>query len=110
MWYKLRDLGLDLDPQNINFRGDIKVNKLRPKLTEDVLAPFQSQVIVPGAKGGPGQAKGAPAGKAPVGKPGQPVVIEDLPTEEEKVEVPLDFSKKVEYPLDLADPNINSSL
>lgn len=40
MWYKLRDYGLDLEPQNINFKGDVKVNKQRLKLTEDVLALY----------------------------------------------------------------------
>lgn len=27
IWYKLRDYGLDLDPQNINYKGDVKTNK-----------------------------------------------------------------------------------
>lgn len=40
VWYKLRDYGLDLDLQNINYKGDVKVNKSRPKLTEDVLAQY----------------------------------------------------------------------
>lgn len=40
MWYKLRDYGLDLDPQNINFKGDVKVNKQRAKPNEEVLAQF----------------------------------------------------------------------
>jgi hypothetical protein len=40
MWYKIRDFGLDLDPQNINFKGDVRVNKSRPKPTEEALAQF----------------------------------------------------------------------
>lgn len=38
IWYKLRDEGLDLDPQNINFYGDVKVNKQRVKPNEEILA------------------------------------------------------------------------
>ena len=40
VWYKLRDFGLDLDPQNINSKNEVKVNRGRSKLTEDVLAQF----------------------------------------------------------------------
>ena len=40
IWYKLRDYGIDLEPQNINFKTDIKVNKSRAKLTEDAIAQY----------------------------------------------------------------------
>lgn len=40
VWYKLRDYGLDLEQTNINFKGDVKVNKARVKPSEDVLAQF----------------------------------------------------------------------
>lgn len=42
MWLKLKDYGIDLDPQNINFKTDVKVNKSRSKPDESVLAQFQS--------------------------------------------------------------------
>lgn len=39
VWLRLRDYGLDLEPQNLNFKGDlVKVNKSRAKPNEDVLA------------------------------------------------------------------------
>jgi hypothetical protein len=44
VWYKLRDYGLDLDPQNINVANTVKVNKNRPKLEEGVLAQYQTAV------------------------------------------------------------------
>ena len=40
VWLKLRDLGLDLEPQNINFKTDVKVNKSRTKPSEEALAQF----------------------------------------------------------------------
>jgi len=108
VWYKLRDYGLDLDPQNINAMADVKVNKLRLKVTEDVLAPYQTAVAQPGAKPGAAGAKPAAQAKA-AGAKGQPQVPEDLPVEEEKAEALLDFSQKVDYQLVLADVQANSS-
>lgn len=43
VWLRLRDFGIDIDPQNVNFKGDqVKVNKARVKPNEEVLAAFQS--------------------------------------------------------------------
>lgn len=36
-------------------------------------------------------------------------MIEDLPTEGEKIEPPLDFTKKVEYPLEFSNAVVNLS-
>lgn len=46
----------------------------------------------------------------PAGKGAQLVAEAELPVEEEKTEVPLDFSGKVEYPLVPSDSVINSSI
>jgi len=40
VWLKLRDYGIDLDPQNINSSALVKVNKSRSKPNEEVLAQF----------------------------------------------------------------------
>lgn len=41
VWLRLRDYGIDLEPQNVNIRGtDVKVNKARAKPNEEVLAQF----------------------------------------------------------------------
>lgn len=41
VWLRLRDYGIDLEPQNVNFRGtEVKVNKARAKPNEEVLAQF----------------------------------------------------------------------
>jgi hypothetical protein len=41
VWLRLRDYGIDLEPQNVNFRGnEVKVNKARSKPNEEVLAQF----------------------------------------------------------------------
>jgi hypothetical protein len=41
VWLRLRDYGIDLDPQNVNSRGqEVKVNKARVKPNEEVLAQF----------------------------------------------------------------------
>lgn len=114
IWLKLRDYGLDLEPQNINGRGDVRVNKARVKPNEqDALAQFQSAPAqaAPGGKGAPAAQKGAPPAKPAPGGKGQPVPTQEveLPVEEEKAEGQLDFSQKVEHPLVSADAAINSS-
>jgi hypothetical protein len=39
VWLKLRDYGIEIDPQNINFKfGEVKINKARVKPNEEVLA------------------------------------------------------------------------
>ena len=56
---------------------------------------------LPGAKGG-APAQKAPAAGAKPGAPGskgQPLVPDDLPVEEEKLEPALDFTQKIDYPL-----------
>lgn len=41
VWLRLRDFGIDLDPQNINFKHtDVKINKARVKPNEEVLAQY----------------------------------------------------------------------
>ena len=105
-WYKLRDLGLDLDPQDANANATVKVNKQRLKATEDVLAPYQAVAAQPGAK--PGGAKPAAQAKPP--PKGQPQVPDDLPVEDERAEAPLDFGQRLDYQLVLADVHANSAM
>jgi len=41
LWYRLRDLAIEIDPQNINDKTrHLLVNKDRPKLSEEVLAQY----------------------------------------------------------------------
>ena len=54
IWLKLRDYGIDLEPQNINSKGDVKVNKSRVKPNEETLAQFQTSASTrPAGKGAP---------------------------------------------------------
>ena len=42
VWYKLRDFGIEIDPQNINAATDVFVDQNRKALTEDSLSGFQA--------------------------------------------------------------------
>jgi hypothetical protein len=40
VWYKLRDYGIEIDPQNINAATDVFVDQSRKALSEDALSGF----------------------------------------------------------------------
>lgn len=51
-WYKLRDQGIEIDPQNINNATDVLVDVNRKMLSDDALAAFQQPVIAAAAPAG----------------------------------------------------------
>lgn len=40
IWYKLRDFGIEIEPQNINSVTDVLIDQGRKPLTEDAVSGF----------------------------------------------------------------------
>jgi hypothetical protein len=92
---------MDLDPQNINHRNDVKVIADRTKPNEEVLDKFQSAQPT----------GGKPAGKQAAPKGGaQPGKSEETTIEDHEEAKTLNFSDKIKYDLKPNHLDENSSL
>ena len=112
VWYKLRDYGIEIEPQNINAATNVFTDLSRKALSEDALSAFQAPQAIQAPstdKGAKAPAKqAAPAkGKDPKGA----AAVKEEPVEEEKTEpLPnLDFQKQIKYELAAAQNKPNNS-
>ena len=105
-WYRLRDQGVEIEAQNINKAGDVIVQNDRKKPSDEALAGLASSAPV---GNNPKDKKAAPKDAKANAKGAAAVNPDDQAEEEEEEPIPLDFSKKVEYDLVKADPELNSS-
>ena len=64
-WYKLRDQGIEIDPQNINSATDVLIDNNRKALSDDALANYQNPVVGASAPAGGKEVKGKAPAKAP---------------------------------------------
>lgn len=111
VWYKLRDYGIEIEPQNINAASDVFIDQNRKALSEDALSGFQAPQATLSAPATTGK---APAKQATVAKGKDPkgaaLVKEDQVEEERPEALPnLDFQKPVKYDLALAANKTNNS-
>lgn len=111
-WYKLRDQGIEIDPQNINSATDVLVDVNRKVLSEESLAAFQQPVIASSAPAGKDAKGKAPPAKAPPKEvKGAPPVVKEDPVDDEMMD-PLpkvDFTKPLKYDLQSAPALANNS-
>jgi hypothetical protein len=113
-WYKLRDQGIEIDPQNINAATDVLVDTSRKVLTEDSLAAHQNPVVAASAPAGGKEAKGkgAPAKADPKAAKGGAPQTPQTEAPEEGIMEPLptiDFTKQLKYELQQAPTDLNNS-